>query len=575
MSSQITKRALLTNRALSAGFGVGTLALLAQRASADTSFTEFAFPATGAPTPRTMPDRLSEINNVKDFGAAGDGSTDDTAAIQAALDYAFGTSAAPHGVNSRLNHAVFFPAGTYVVSQRMTAKTITGLATQVPHGSLRYTVADTRGLSVGDTVYITGVTCDGLGNGTRVITNITATTFDTVATGLYINSFTADRKGKVMKPALHITDVRGGHIFGAGKNSTIISSGNSSNAVVFQTNGLYTTTIERMTFQSPGSSTGTIAFLADMDGDATYSSGIPGSQGNTFRDVQFLKSAIGLALFPTNYSQGSENLIQNCHFQENTDTGLQNGLNANFNALQNTVVGGNFQACGTGVYIPYGSVDVMNAGFQVSKSWDISNNNGAHDGMMVLGCRTESTNFVNCFNKACTIINCSQTSAVSGKFVQCSMWVSIIGCVSYAGQIWSINGGSVLNSMFGRQPDFIYSFNRPLYVQNCTFGALPWQSPSILSFPNYVDGKFQAAAQGSTLYFIGKKVAATPTGTSPYITTDMLVADLPRAAAIWKGDTVVVFDSNITTPGSSVIGHGGGANAVLVKCTGADWIIVG
>jgi Pectate lyase superfamily protein len=96
MSSDVTKRAL------SAGLGVGALALLAPRASADTPFSSFTFPATGAPTARTMPDRLAETKNVKDFGAGGNGSTDDTAAIQAAVD--------TRGV-------IFFPPGRYRVSQ--------------------------------------------------------------------------------------------------------------------------------------------------------------------------------------------------------------------------------------------------------------------------------------------------------------------------------------------------------------------------------------------------------------------------------------------------------------------------
>jgi hypothetical protein len=95
MSSNVTKRTL------SAGLGVGALALLAPRASADTPFLSFAFPATGAPTARTLPDRLGELKNVKDFGARGNGSTNDTAAFQAAVNRG-GT--------------IFIPAGVYNIS---------------------------------------------------------------------------------------------------------------------------------------------------------------------------------------------------------------------------------------------------------------------------------------------------------------------------------------------------------------------------------------------------------------------------------------------------------------------------
>jgi polygalacturonase len=93
------------------------LALLVQtrRASADTPFTTFAFPATGAPTPRTMPDRLAEVVNVKESGALGNGSKDARPAIQAAFDFAFGSAAAPHGTNSVANKQVFFPGGNYLV----------------------------------------------------------------------------------------------------------------------------------------------------------------------------------------------------------------------------------------------------------------------------------------------------------------------------------------------------------------------------------------------------------------------------------------------------------------------------
>ena len=56
--------------------------------------------ATGSDTPRTLADRFSDIVNVKDFGAKGDGVTDDTEAFKQAFQRA---------------DTVFVPDGTYLV----------------------------------------------------------------------------------------------------------------------------------------------------------------------------------------------------------------------------------------------------------------------------------------------------------------------------------------------------------------------------------------------------------------------------------------------------------------------------
>jgi hypothetical protein len=69
--------------------------------------------ASGSSAARTLAQRAGDVANVKDFGAKGDGSTDDTAAIQAAV------AAAVAAGGGR----VFFPRGTYLISAPITCST--------------------------------------------------------------------------------------------------------------------------------------------------------------------------------------------------------------------------------------------------------------------------------------------------------------------------------------------------------------------------------------------------------------------------------------------------------------------
>lgn len=100
---------LLARRAALVGIGTAGF-LLPQRAQADSLFANFAFRATGAPTPRTMPDRLAEIKNVLDFGADPTGNVDSTSAIQNAVNW---TAGANRGT-------IYFPIGSYLVSGPIT-----------------------------------------------------------------------------------------------------------------------------------------------------------------------------------------------------------------------------------------------------------------------------------------------------------------------------------------------------------------------------------------------------------------------------------------------------------------------
>ncbi len=72
---------------------------------------------------RTLKDRFSDTINVKDFGAKGDGVTDDTASIQAAIDYAFtlGGDVGYSGFWIR-GSKVFIPKGEYKISSTLVVK---------------------------------------------------------------------------------------------------------------------------------------------------------------------------------------------------------------------------------------------------------------------------------------------------------------------------------------------------------------------------------------------------------------------------------------------------------------------
>jgi hypothetical protein len=81
----------------------------------DSSLVTYDPPFTGS-VATTVEDKLAQYVSVKDFGAAGDGVTDDTAAIQDALDAMSGTGT-----------YVSVPAGTYKVSSALLVPTLTGL----------------------------------------------------------------------------------------------------------------------------------------------------------------------------------------------------------------------------------------------------------------------------------------------------------------------------------------------------------------------------------------------------------------------------------------------------------------
>jgi len=77
--------------------------------------------ATGSTTSRTLQDRFADVVNVKDFGAVGDGVTDDTNAIQAAID---------HICNIGIGMQLFVPKGIYICNNNIILTTNSSIKIQ-------------------------------------------------------------------------------------------------------------------------------------------------------------------------------------------------------------------------------------------------------------------------------------------------------------------------------------------------------------------------------------------------------------------------------------------------------------
>ncbi len=442
----------MTSRRKAILVGIGLAAFSSVPSRADTAFSSFAFPATGAPTSRTMPSRLADIINVKDYGALGDGSTNDTAAIQAAFDAAYGSSSSPHGNSYTLNKSVFFPSGNYIVSALATIS-ITG-AVNDGTGKVKLTVSSSTGWATNDIKVVSGITGTTEANGRWKIT-VSDATHIVLQGSTFSNAYVSG--GIVSSIALSLTNVQGAKIYGSGRFTTSITLG-TSGAILLGTDGFEYSSIEGIYFNGP-SGAGSVAIDLDRVNNA---SGYKTVQSNQLQELYIRNFDIGLRFGLSSFSQASENTISNCYISENASYGIFVG---NANALQQTIIGGNISACSIGVYIYNGSVQLFSVAFQVNTTRDIEQINDANDTMAIIGCRTESTNFVKSNGTMITVMNCNQTSGTSGTFadVSTSPGFLIASCVSIAGQVIASDGGGDCRGN----------------IQNCQFGRNDWISASI------------------------------------------------------------------------------------------------
>jgi len=149
---------------------------------------------------------------------------------------------------------------------------------------------------------------------------------------------------------------------------------------------------------------------------------------------------------------GSENLFLNCFWLGRTTAGL---LTSNPNALQQSVIGGNFQNCNRAVFAGAGSVPIVHGvGFQLSAYCDIYIGTLSDNAMSVQGCRSESVNFINnAGGQSLHVAGCSHVSGSNGYFLQQAGGFSVIsGCISNLGNVIPLFWASmrVENSWFKR-----------------------------------------------------------------------------------------------------------------------------
>lgn len=156
--------------------------------------------------PASWKKKARDVLNVKDFGAKGDGSTDDTAAIQAAIDYAVAAG----------RRSVYFPAGTYIVTSPLHAQVETGTTTVGGSTKSRYAYGmglTLRGEQVGKTVLRkTGQTTYTIPTGNNINGGSTVDTTlffgGTEGTGLYVSDLSIENASTGECYAIYATRAR-------------------------------------------------------------------------------------------------------------------------------------------------------------------------------------------------------------------------------------------------------------------------------------------------------------------------------------------------------------------------------
>lgn len=505
--------------------------------------------------------------NVLDYGADPTGATDSTAAIQAAIDAAWGPISQPNGTDIGVgsadkNKVVYIPNGYYNVTAPPVL-TITNVTWNAATTSRRVTVSGSlsaSGYVNGKYVFVDNVvgSDSGTTNAFAIASNVPSginvindTTFDCLNSsdfGTAIGSATYTSGGTVSGAALNVTSVMGGMLIGAGRFATKI---NSTGACI-SFNGFGYGKIENIEFVSPTAMSSGPFCCFNLNWDQTA---VPGWHPNTMQSAQSVtihNCSFGGGKHVIIHGWGgamtSETLFLNNNINSSGAAANVNGIYvANGNSCGVSIIGGNIANNTVGIEVGSGAIEVIHGvHFQANSAQDIYIHAGQGDGCSVVGCRSESDWF--CFFQSglgVSVVSCNQTQGTSGTFVRYDAssdltqnpgLCSIINCFSKAG----ILGGNGFFSLTGTR--FAVGYATAIAGLNALTGGIITN----------LDVEPQA------------------------------IADLPVANAHVKGLRMKVKDANTaasTSNFSATVGvagalktiSDGGTNILPVWCDGTDW----